>query len=207
MSRINNRIRAIFSFITWTIQYTLWIQIMELTRRGAIFSERNFPWKVVYVEEKFAWKNLPFFLNISRNLKNRKLRTWCYADVYARRLRGYPAHLLPRHPCVLCVLRASRQWPIVSPVRGCSPYFRLRDYFRCDLPPPCPAGRCRRPIAKLRNVRKHNRLSELIDRGSRVSMDISLLCAFYFPAFRFFFFSSLVSSARHISYKWTMCMN
>lgn len=87
-------------------------------------------------------------------MKNKKWHTWCYADVCARRLRGRLESLL-LHPCALCVVRASRPCSVATPVPGCSPYFRLRDYFRCDLPPPCPAGSCRRPMAKLRNVRKH----------------------------------------------------
>lgn len=79
----------------------------------------------------------------------RKRSTWCYVDVYARRLP----------PCAPCADRTSFQALAVPRVRGCSPYFRPRDYFRYDLPPSRPVCSWGR-LAKVERAKPH-RLSEL----------------------------------------------
>lgn len=89
--------------------------------------------------------------------------TWCYVDVCARRLP----------PCAPCVGRASFPVSVVPPARGCSPYFRSRDYFRYDLPPSRPVCSWGRPIAKVERAKPH-RLSELVDTFSTI-----LIVCFY----------------------------
>ena len=105
-------------------------------------------------------------LDVRLKLK-RKRATWCYVDVCARRLP----------PCAPCADRASFPTVAVPRARGCSPYFRLRDYFRYDLPPSHPVCSWGRPIAKVERAKPH-RLSELID--------ISFVYVYIF--FLFFFF-------------------
>lgn len=116
----------------------------------------------------------------------KKLHTWCYVDVYARRLQGR-LKSLPPHLCALSVVRVSRPWSVVLPVPDCLPCFRLRDYFQCDLPPPCPAGSCRRPMAKLRNVRKHTSYQSW---STEISFDQQFLSFLFFALLFLLFFSS-----------------
>ena len=132
-------------------------------------------------ETKFNLESLEsrFYYAIStfdiRLKLKRKQTTWCYVDVYARRLP----------PCTPCADRASFPTVAVPRVRDCSPYFRLRDYFRYDLPPSRPVCSWGRPIAKVERAKPH-RLSELIDISFCVCI-FSFFLFFYFFVFLIFY--------------------
>lgn len=117
----------------------------------------------------------------------RKRSTWCYVDVYARRLP----------PCAPCADRASFQALAVPRVRGCSPYFRPRDYFRYDLPPSRPVCSWGR-LAKVERAKPH-RLSELF-----LSFFL-FVCLFSFYECTYLFFFFLYLSFPNIIYQLQVC--